>query len=150
MPYTQSSLFGESGPFPIENGWDRLNDSLSRIVNVELSDSTNVEILEAGCGRRWLLNLPGVKYNLVGVDRDEGALRARIKIKKDLDAAIVGDLETIELQKNRFRMIYCSYVLEHIEDAELLLSRMLDWLQPGGLLVLKIPIRESVMVLSLA
>jgi hypothetical protein len=40
-------------------------------------------------------------------------------------------------------MVYSSYVLEHIKDADVLMDRMLDWVRPGGLLAIKIPIRES-------
>jgi SAM-dependent methyltransferase len=141
MPKRGTSLLDS---LPIERQWDRLNRDLSNEVNSELAKLSDVKILEAGCGRRWLLNLPDTNYSLTGVDRDEKALQSRIEDKKDLDEAIVGDLETISLPHDEFNMIYSSYVLEHIANAEKLLNRMLDWLRPGGILVLKIPIRESV------
>jgi SAM-dependent methyltransferase len=111
----------------------------------ELADRRNRElrILEAGCGRRWTLDIHDVKYHLTGVEIDPRALRARIK-GGDLDEWILGDLRTVELPGPPFDVVFCSYVLEHVENAEQVLKRITDALAPGGLLLLRIPDRDSV------
>ena len=102
-----------------------------------------LRILEAGCGRNWALRLDGVDYTLTGVDFDKTALGARIEKFGDLDEAIHGDLRYVSLGKETFDVIYNSFVLEHVEDAKLVLQNFTAWLKPGGILILKIPDRYS-------
>lgn len=97
-----------------------------------------LRILEAGCGRHWGLKL-SVPYTLTGLDLDRDALAART----DLDRAIVGDLTSAEFPPGSFDAIYCAFVLEHVKGAEQVLERFLRWLAPGGLLIIKVPDRDS-------
>lgn len=97
-----------------------------------------LRILEAGCGRHWGLKLT-IPYTLTGIDLDREALAART----DLDRAIVGDLTTAEFPAGSFDVVYCAFVLEHVKGAEQVLERFLRWLAPGGLLVIKVPDRDS-------
>lgn len=101
-------------------------------------------ILEAGCGRRWALELEGVDYRLVGVDINAASMKLRQSVVGDLDEAIVGDLRTVPLEAGRYDVVFCSFVLEHVEDAELVLSRLVSALKPAGLLLLRIPDRDAV------
>jgi SAM-dependent methyltransferase len=103
-----------------------------------------IDILEAGCGHRWLLQLEGKRFRLTGVDLDKDALEIRKNVRKDLDEAIHGDLRTIEFGDRRFDVIYSAFVLEHIDRAEAVLSRMTGWLKPGGLIIVEIPDPDSV------
>lgn len=104
-----------------------------------------LEILEAGCGLDWPLDLEGVDHRLTGIDLDPDALQSRIETKGDLDEALIGDLTVpATIQPGRYDVIYNSFVLEHIPDAEGALVNMLNGLKPGGLLVLRIPDRNSV------
>lgn len=105
-----------------------------------LSDGkSELAILEAGCGRRWPLKLEGVRYRLTGVDLDEKALRSR----RDLDEAIVGDLRSLDLGDRQFDVIYNSFVLEHVRNAERVLENFARWLKPDGLLIIKLPDRDT-------
>jgi SAM-dependent methyltransferase len=97
-----------------------------------------LRILEAGCGRHWGLKL-SIPYSLTGIDLDRDALAQRT----DLDRAIVGDIRTAEFPAGSFDVIYCAFVLEHIKGAEQVLERFLRWLAPAGLLVIKVPDRDS-------
>lgn len=111
---------------------------------INKADSANtLEILEAGCGRRWLLNLNEIDYRLTGVDLDKQALNNRVTTHADLDAIVVGDLRSIDLGEGRYDVIFNSYVLEHIENAEAVLDNFYRWLKPGGILILRIPDRNS-------
>lgn len=103
-----------------------------------------LEILEAGCGQRWELKLDGVSYVLTGVDLDGAALEIRKNVLNDLDETILGDLRDVDLGGRKFDVIYNSYVLEHIENAHLVLERFFGWLKPAGLLVIRIPDPNSV------
>ena len=104
---------------------------------------TPIEILEAGCGRAWSLELPGVRYRLTGVDLDVHALEARRVEIRDLDEVVVGDLRTVSLGVERFDVIFCSFVLEHVAGVRTVLDNFARWLRPGGLLVIRVPDRDS-------
>ena len=103
-----------------------------------------IEILEAGCGRRWPYDLSGLRYVLTGVDVNADALRIRQQEKKDLHHIVLGDLRTVHFDRQRFDIIYSAFVLEHVPQAGLVLTNFLEWLKPGGLLILKFPDRDSV------
>lgn len=105
-------------------------------------DGRSLHILEAGCGRRWPFEKGS--HIITGIDQDIVALRHRKEMHNDLDHIILGDLRTVEIAKGTFDLIYCSYVLEHLDGAESVLDRFLLWLKPGGLLILKFPDRDSV------
>ena len=103
-----------------------------------------LRILEAGCGRRWLVDMTGIPHAITGVDLDQRALAHRRTVVGDLHHAVHADLATVEFAAGSFDVIYSSYVLEHVRGATRVLERFASWLVPGGLLVLKIPDRGSV------
>ncbi|HEY8580116.1 MAG TPA: class I SAM-dependent methyltransferase, partial [Beijerinckiaceae bacterium] len=113
------------------------------IENLARARGAPLRILEAGCGQKWSLDLGTAAFHLTGVDLDKDALDIRLNQRRDLHHAIHGDLATVDLPKNAFDVIYCSYVLEHVPDADVVLGRMYEWLAPGGLLVLRLPAPES-------
>jgi hypothetical protein len=53
-------------------------------------------------------------------------------------------LRTIDLPEERYDVIYSAFVLEHISGATRVLERFVRWLKPGGLIILRIPDRDSV------
>jgi SAM-dependent methyltransferase len=110
----------------------------------EYARGGRIRILEAGCGRRWPLSLDSIDFELVGVDINPEALRLRLEKLKDLDQAIVADLRSVELDEGSFDVVYCSFLLEHIEGAEKVLDRLFAALKPGGLLLLRVPDRDGV------
>ena len=104
-----------------------------------------MKILEAGCGRRWEIDLEPSDYELTGVDLDRQALDLRQSVMGDLDLAVVGDIcDRGVVPSNHFDVIYSSYVLEHIEVATTALDNFLEWACPGGLIVMLLPNRDSV------
>jgi SAM-dependent methyltransferase len=106
--------------------------------------SAPIEILEAGCGRKWELNMDGVEFRLTGIDLDAAALEARCARERDLTTTIIGDLRTVTLEPGKYDIIYSSFVMEHVEGAEQVLLNFLRWLKPGGIIILRIPDRDSV------
>lgn len=120
-------------------------DLISRTIQEEAARCADpVEILEAGCGRTWNIDLSGVPYRLTGVDLDPDALNYRKDVVGDLDDAIVGDLRTVQLVCGGYDVVFSAFVLEHIAGAEQVLDRLLDALRPGGLLILRVPDGHSV------
>jgi SAM-dependent methyltransferase len=110
----------------------------------QLGSTRQLRVLEAGCGRKWGVDLSGYEYHLTGVDIDARALEARVINQNDLDEAIVGDLRTIALCDGHYDLVYSAYVLEHVKGAEKVLDNLFKWTKPGGILVLEIPDGDSV------
>jgi SAM-dependent methyltransferase len=119
-------------------------DLLAAFIRAQGSGEDSIAILEAGCGQRWFVKLEGKKFVLTGVDVDKDALEIRRRVYDDLDEAIHGDLRTVEFQQCRFDAVYSSFVLEHIAGAEDVLRRMVEWLKPGGIIIIEIPDPNSV------
>jgi SAM-dependent methyltransferase len=107
-------------------------------------DKGRIRILEAGCGRKWGLDLDGIDYHLTGVDIDAAMLHHRRDVTGDLDECVHGDLRTTPLAPESFDVVFSSFVLEHVPGAEDVLRRVVTALKPGGLLLLLIPDRDSV------
>jgi SAM-dependent methyltransferase len=103
-----------------------------------------VRVPEAGCGNHWGLCPEGVELSITGVDLDAEAMRLRQLNYGDLDEMIVGDLRDVDLPVGYFDVVYCSYVLEDVEGAEMVLDRMLAAVRPGGALIVRVPDRDSV------
>ena len=124
------------------DSWDADANFLSESIK-KLRGPLN--ILEAGCGRSWPLDLKGVEYRLTGIDLDGEALKSRVEQVGDLHEAIIGDLcAPGMIRTETYDVIYSSFVLEHVAPAEQLLDNMVRGLKPGGLLLLHIPDRDSV------
>jgi len=119
-------------------------DIMADHIKQEAASNGALNILEAGCGAQLNLDLEGVQYKLTGVDIDKNQLDIRKNQEEDLDICILGDLRSVSLKENEYDVIYSSYVLEHIDGAEGVLENFLRWLKPGGILILRIPNRESV------
>lgn len=125
--------------------YSKLIEIISGIIYEKARVSETLNILEAGCGRKWFINLRGVKYKLTGVDLDRNALDIRKNERKDLDIAINADLRTAFLEENSYDIIYNENVLEHVDGAEVVLRNFVRWLKPAGILILLFPNRDSVL-----
>jgi 2-polyprenyl-3-methyl-5-hydroxy-6-metoxy-1,4-benzoquinol methylase len=131
------------------NGWQERSDLLSQFVRQRYRGHADpIQILEAGCGRSWPLDLGEVRFELTGVDLDGKALAARQTEMRDLHHAVVGDLLTVEFPPERFDVIYCCEVLEHIERAEEVMRRFVTWLKPDGVALLAFPDPKTVFGLA--
>ena len=103
-----------------------------------------VRVLEAGCGQKWTLKPDGLVLHITGVDMDAEAMRIRQEKQGDLEEAIVGDIRNVDLPAGAFDVVYCSFVLEHVEGAETVLDSLLAAVRPGGRLIVRVPDRDSV------
>lgn len=130
------------GALPLLPDEDACNATIARHIRA-LAARGPLRILEAGCGQRWFIDLDGLAYTLVGVDLDPAALDIRLHQRADLHEATVGDLCTVELPASSFDVIYSSFVLEHVDQADVVLENFARWLKPGGLVVIRVPDRDS-------
>ena len=131
------------------NGWQERSYILSQLIRQRYRGHTDpIQILEAGCGRSWPLDLAEVRFQLTGVDLDGKALAARQTEMHDLHHAVVGDLLTVEFPPQQFDVIYCCEVLEHIKRAEDLVRRFVSWLKPDGVALLAFPNPNTVFGLA--
>lgn len=119
-------------------------DALARVIRQVQPSTGQIRILEAGCGQRWPIDLADTPHRITGVDLDPEALRIRTQQVGDLDESIHGDLRTVQLPVEAFDVAYCSFVLEHVDGAERVLSALHRCLRPGGVLIIKVPDGDSV------
>jgi len=131
-------------PQELSTWQDEMNTMSHHIRQKALNSNGTINILEAGCGNMTGLSLDGIQYTITGIDLDKNALDIRNKEERSLDNSIIGDLRSVNLESNKFDVIYNSYVLEHIDGAEGVLCNFVRWLKPGGILILRIPNRDSV------
>ena len=124
--------------------WDEDCRLMEKYIKQKAIAGSLLQILEAGCGQYWPLDLKGIQFTLTGVDLNENVLNLRRIRSNDLNELIVGDLRFLDLEKNRYDVIYNSYVLEHIDGANRVLENFSSWLKPGGILILRMPDRNSV------
>ena len=136
-------MANRSSPTQIES-WSEEQSIMAGYIRQQAKDGQHLNILEAGCGLSWGLDLKDVGFTLTGLDNDKDALEMRKNQQKDIDIAILGDLSTISLESNSYDVIFSSYVLEHIDGAEQVMEKFIDWLKPEGILILRIPNRDSV------
>jgi len=120
------------------------HDLVESLMRKQASRCQPLHILEAGCGRSWPYNLEGIQYILTGVDIDKAGLELRKNTLCDLHEAIEGDLCTVELGDEQYDVIYCSYVLEHVKTADVVVKNFAKWIKPGGIIIILIPDPHSV------
>lgn len=122
-------------------GWHAYQDALEAHMRALTTNGRPLRVLEAGCGRKWEINLSDRPVELVGVDLDPQALQART----DLTRAIHGDLcdETL-LAGETFDVVFSQFVLEHIPTARRAMEAMVRWTRPEGLLIVVVPDSRSV------
>lgn len=120
------------------------HEFLRGVIRGASFEGAPVRILEAGCGHYWPIDLGDTPRRITGVDQDVDALRIRRTDLGDLDEEILGDLRTADLPAGESDVVYCSFVLEHMEEAEAGLATMRRALRPGGFLIVKVPDGESV------
>jgi SAM-dependent methyltransferase len=115
-----------------------------RIAELQPIGNDPIRILEAGCGQRWPIHVAGRPIHLTGIDTDAEAMRIRKESQGDLDVGIVADLRTVDLPADSFDIVYCSFVLEHVDGAENVLDRLVHATRPGGRLIIRVPDGKSV------
>ncbi len=93
--------------------------------------------LELGCGSGAVLAsllTQGVIENATGLDLDVS--RFEPGITSDRLKFIAGDVNTLDLGKNRYNLIYACQSFHHFEELEKIMERVYDALTPDGCFIL--------------
>lgn len=107
---------------------------IQRLVDARLERGAHADVLDAGCGYTVQVELPACA-RLVGLDISPEILDKH----PGLHARIVGDIETYPLPPERFDVVICWNVLEHLPRPRKAVANMARTLKPGGLLVVGAP-----------
>jgi hypothetical protein len=91
---------------PLTYDWDHAVEVISCEIRLIKESGKVLEILEAGCGQKWDLDIGDGGYVLTGIDLDAEALRIRRDETKDLHEGIVGDLRTADFGQRTFDVIF--------------------------------------------
>jgi 2-polyprenyl-3-methyl-5-hydroxy-6-metoxy-1,4-benzoquinol methylase len=94
------------------------------------------KVLDMGCGEGTFLKYAPENIEAYGIDID----RKRIKeLKKNKLNVKVSKIDKIPYKNEYFDGIYCSHVIEHVNDVFLLIKEIKRVLKRGGKLVIKTP-----------
>lgn len=142
-----SSIFdNEENPWIKNWVWEQMESgTIQHIQNYIFQSSRSLKILDVGVGLGRLLDRVrkanyGRELDLYGIDISIPYLKIAKKKGINVSLAKIEDMPYVE---NYFDMIICTDVLEHVEDLNLCIKKILYCLSPGGLLVLRVPNRED-------
>jgi SAM-dependent methyltransferase len=102
---------------------------------------------EVGLGEGYLLRLlHNSGLNVVGIDISKYLVK-KLRNKFDREGLnielIHGDISKIKLEKDKFDLLFCLDVLEHIPDLEKAIKNIKKGLSNDGLLIGTLPLHES-------
>jgi 2-polyprenyl-3-methyl-5-hydroxy-6-metoxy-1,4-benzoquinol methylase len=106
-----------------------LNDYCSKNFN-----DGKIKLLEAGCGFQSLVHFDRERIT-TGIDISEKQLERN----KTLDERIVGDIQTFPLEANKYDIIVCWDVLEHLPRPDLALKNFRNAIKDNGIIIIGIP-----------
>jgi SAM-dependent methyltransferase len=93
--------------------------------------------LDVGCGSGGALGVAqALGWQVTGVEVDEAAAR---KARRFSARVHTGDLLAAPFEPGEFDCVTAFHVLEHVPDPVAAVRRMLEWLAPGGLLIVEVP-----------
>ena len=105
----------------------------------KISNLCGLKVLEIGCGVGDLLlafkrfspqiSLTGIDYSSESIDQ----------VKALGFTAHQGDICKLDLGKEKFDLIICQQLIEHLHNPSALLDRIKSWLRPSGVLILETP-----------
>jgi SAM-dependent methyltransferase len=93
--------------------------------------------LDVGCGSGGALGVAqALGWQVAGVEVDEAAAKKARRFSTRVHA---GDLLEAPFAPGEFDCVTAFHVLEHVPDPVAAVRRMLEWLAPGGLLIVEVP-----------
>jgi 2-polyprenyl-3-methyl-5-hydroxy-6-metoxy-1,4-benzoquinol methylase len=122
--------YGDSLPGP-ESDISRRAIALKKIAKTMGANS----ILDFGCGEGAMLSALSSDFNVIGVEPDIGARDAARK----LGHKVFESTETAIASNTQVHIVTLFHVIEHFYEASLELNRILELLEPGGIIVIETP-----------
>lgn len=102
--------------------------------------TTNWRCLEVGAGAgsitQWMAAVVGDRGKVVAVDLDT---RFVANLKASNIEVLEADIRHLPLESHSFDLVHSRYVLIHIPDFQVALSRILNLVKPGGWIVIEEP-----------
>ena len=123
-----------------------LEKGLHEVVNSALKSrnrNTRSTVLEIGAAPgKWLSIFPQDSYQVSGIeysDRGIQALQANLKaLDIEPGELIHGDFFSLEPTQS-YDIVMSLGFIEHFDDPKMVVRRHIEWLKPGGLLILGVP-----------
>jgi SAM-dependent methyltransferase len=112
-------------------------------IAARLQPDFEVLDLGAGAGIVQQLQFKGQVRCVCGIDPDP-----RVLVNPHLDEAAVGVGEALPFADDRFDLVYCDNVVEHLPDPGAVFSEVSRVLKPGGHFLLKTPNRRHYVALA--
>jgi SAM-dependent methyltransferase len=132
-------------PWIEEDIWEEMEiGTLRHVINFIYDRKQTVRILDVGVGLGRLLerinSCDDGDLELYGIDISLSYLR--VAHSKGLNVAMA-KIEDMPYVTEFFDIITCTDVLEHVEDFNLCIGKILSCLKPNGKLILRVPNRED-------
>lgn len=105
--------------------------------------------LDVGCGTGYsMMKAKELNCTCYGIDPDPGRHGVgRYKDDTSTDLIIVkGNAEKLPYTDNEFDVVYCSHVLEHVDDEQQSLKEIRRVLKPGGTLIIGMPTAQMAFI----
>jgi len=124
--------------------FDEVGQQIQTAIQQRYPAGTHLRIADIGCGTGHLLKIlhdglaADYTLEIVGTDFAESAL----KIARDLlpqAKFLQDDIYASQLEAGSFDIVLCTEVLEHLENAETALIKLIELCQPRGALFLTVP-----------
>jgi SAM-dependent methyltransferase len=117
---------------------------IGQIVEATKPSDTSI-ILDIGCGTgHHVSSLAEHGYKVVGIDISPSMIKKAKKNYPNLDFKVTDALETMAFPANSFTHITCLYfTIYYIKDKRLFFENCLNWLMPGGFLLLHLVNRDK-------
>jgi SAM-dependent methyltransferase len=94
-------------------------------------------LLDVGCASgRFLRQMSEIGWKVAGVEFDAAAARKARAVTPEI---FEGDPMEAPFAPGRFDVVTAFHVIEHLPDPLGTLRRMLEWLAPGGLVIVEVP-----------
>jgi 2-polyprenyl-3-methyl-5-hydroxy-6-metoxy-1,4-benzoquinol methylase len=139
--YNDPSYYTEYSAAAWDKEWDR-NHHLELARIEYFAQSTGRNLLEIGCGGGAFLRCATQRnWNAIG---QEISIAAGKKVADQGITVHVGPLENLPLKEESIDVVAMFHVLEHVASPKEFLFSAVRYLKPGGLLVIGIPIINSI------
>ena len=93
--------------------------------------------MDVGCGSGAALGVArALGWRVAGIEPDEADAE---KARRFAEEVYIGDALSAPFPPGRFDLVTALHVVEHVPDPVRLVRRMLEWLAPGGLLIIEVP-----------
>ncbi len=101
------------------------------------------KLLDVGCGKGFFMEIAQEFYTTYGVDISKYAIK-KAKQRLQNSNLEIGSATTLSFGHQKFDILVCFDLLEHIERPMLTINECHRVLKPDGLLVLSVPNKKSV------